>query len=49
MGQHSGKPEYKNLTNLGIFNPRLNTVYLLDMGNVSAKTIADVEKNVICY
>ena len=49
MGQHSGKPEYKNLTKLGIFNPRLNTVYLLDMGNVSAKTIADVEKNVICY
>lgn len=49
MGQHSGKPEYKNLTKLGIFNPRLNTVYLLDMSNVSAKTIADVEKNVICY
>lgn len=49
MGQHSGKPEYKNLTKLGIFNPRLNTVYLLDMGNVSAKTIANVEKNVICY
>lgn len=49
MGQHSGKPEYKNLTKLGIFNPRLNIVYLFDMSNVSAETIADIEKNVICY
>lgn len=49
MGQHSGKPEYKNITKLGIFNPRLNIVYLFDMSNVSAETIADIEKNVICY
>ena len=49
MGQHSGKPEYKALTKLGIFNPRLNTVYLFDVSNVSAEIIADIEKNVICY
>ena len=49
MGQHSGKPEYKNLTKLGIFNPRLNIVYLFDMNNVSVETIMDIEKNVICY
>ena len=34
---------------LGIFNPRLNTVYLLDMFKVSADTIKTVEKEVICY
>ena len=31
MGQHSGKPEFKNITKLGIFNPRLNTVYTLNI------------------
>ncbi len=49
MGQHSGKEEYKNITKLGIFNPRLNVVYLFEISNVSAETIADVEKNIICY
>ena len=34
---------------LGIFNPRLNTVHLLDMFKVSADTIKTVEKEVICY
>lgn len=49
MGQHSGKPEYKNITKIGIFNPRLNVVYLLDMGNVPKETITEVEDDVICY
>lgn len=49
MGQHSGKAEYKNITKLGIFNPRLNTAYLFNISNVSADTIADIEENVICY
>lgn len=49
MGQHSGKDEYKNISKLGIFNPRLNFVYLFDMSNVSDEIITDIEKNVICY
>ena len=49
MGQHSGKEEFKNITKLGIFNPRLNNVYLLEMSKVSGETIAEIEKDVICY
>lgn len=49
MGQHSGKDEYKNISKLGIFNPRLNMVYLFNMSNVSDGIIAEIEKNVICY
>lgn len=49
MGQHSGKAEYKPITKLGIFNPRLNTAYVLDIGNVPTEVIAEVERDVICY
>ena len=49
MGQHSGKNEFKGIKRLGIFNPRLNTAYLLDMSIVPAEVIKEVEKEVICY
>lgn len=49
MGQHSGQKIYKNITKLGIFNPRLNEVYLLDITTVSPKIISEIEQNVICY
>lgn len=49
MGQHSGQEVFKGITRLGIFNPRLNKVYLLDMSKVSADTIKTVEEEVICY
>lgn len=49
MGQHSGKEEYKSITKLGIFNPRLNTVYLFDVNKVPCVTIAEIEETVICY
>lgn len=49
MGQHSGQPKFKDITNLGIFNPRLNTVYKLNMANVTADTIKTVETEVIGY
>lgn len=49
MGQHSGQDVFKDITKLGIFNPRLNTVYLLDMSKVSADTIKTVEDEIICY
>lgn len=49
MGQHSGKAEFKTIKKLGIFNPRLNAVYLLNMSKVSSETIAEIEKDVICY
>lgn len=49
MGQHSGKKAFKGIKKLGIFNPRLNTIYLLDIGTVSEETIKEVERDVICY
>jgi len=49
MGQHSGQKKFKNITRLGIYNPRLNTVYLLDINKVPQSTIESIEKEVICY
>lgn len=49
MGQHSGQEIYKKINRLGIFNPRLNIVYLLDIKDISNDIINVVEKEVICY
>lgn len=49
MGQHSEKPEFRGINKLGIFNPRLNTVYTLEMSKVPADIIRAVETDVICY
>lgn len=49
MGQHSGQAIFKEIKKLGIFNPRLNTVYLLDVSKISEETIKTVEKEIICY
>ena len=49
MGQHSGQEIYKKITRMGIFNPRLNIVYLLDIKDISNDIIKKVEKEVICY
>lgn len=49
MGQHSGQEIYKNITKIGIFNPRLNTVFLHDINDIPESVIKAVEKEVICY
>ena len=49
MGKHSKKKEFKDITKIGIFNPRLNTVYLYDLNKLSIDIIKDIEDNVICY
>ncbi len=49
MGQHSGQEIFKKITKLGIYNPRFNKVYLLDMAKVSKDIIKTVEHEVICY
>ncbi len=49
MGQHSGQELYKGIQKLGMFNPRLNEIYRLDIKDVSKETIAEVERDVICY
>ncbi len=49
MGQHSGRPEFEDIKKIGFFNPRLNTVYLLETDKIPDETIAIVEKDIICY
>lgn len=49
MGQHSGQKIFKDITRLGIFNPRLNIVYLYDVKDIPDEVIEAVEKDVICY
>ena len=49
MGQHSGQDIFRQVTKLGIYNPRLNSVYLLDTSAILQDVIKDVEDNVICY
>ena len=49
MGQHSGQEVYKSIQNLGIFNPRLNEIYLINVSTVSKDIITEIEKDIICY
>ena len=49
MGQHSGQDIFKDIIRLGIFNPRLNIVYTLELKDISPNIIEEIEKSVICY
>ena len=49
MGQHSGQDIFKNITNIGIFNPRLNMVFTYDVSKLPPNIIKEVEDEVICY
>lgn len=49
MGKHSEKAEFKDINKLGVFNPRLNLVWLLNVTDIPKELIEKVEKEVICY
>lgn len=49
MGLYSKHAEFKFIHYLAIFNPRLNRVYQLNVNNIPADIIAEVEKEVIGY
>lgn len=49
MGLHSGQTEFKNIKNLGVFNPRLNIVYTLAVSEIPSEVIKTVENDVIGY
>lgn len=49
MGKHSKKEIFLPITNVGVFNPRLNIIYTLNMNDIEAGIIKDIEDNVICY
>lgn len=49
MGRHSIHKEFQTIERLGIFNPRLNTVYLLSISDISEDIIKEVSTKVIGY
>lgn len=49
MGKHSEQPCFKEVTKVGMFNPRYNTAYLLEISKISVEIIEIVERDVICY
>ncbi len=49
MGQHSGQEIFKEIKTIGIFNPRLNMVYRLDVDSIPKQVIEEIEDVVICY
>lgn len=49
MGQHSGQDIYKDIVRIGMFNPRLNLIYTLDIADIDSGIIKEIEENVICY
>ncbi|MEC2873305.1 hypothetical protein [Bacillus thuringiensis] len=49
MGVHSIHSEFEQIENLGIFNPRLNKVYLLPISTISNEIINEVNTTVIGY
>ena len=49
MGKHSEQSCFDNIDKMGIFNPRLNKVYLLEVNSIPNDIIKTIEKEVICY
>lgn len=49
LGQRSIHPEFQSITSLGIFNPRLNVVYLIKLSDVPSSVIELVLTEVIGY
>ena len=49
MGKHSTNEHFETIEKIGIFNPRLNAAFVLDMSNVPENTIKTIEKDVIGY
>ena len=49
MGKHSVLPDYDDITSIGIFNPRLNVAYKLDMRSVSEEIKTTICRDIIGY
>lgn len=49
LGTHSIHEEFETIKNLGIFNPRLNKIYLIETSKISQDIIEKVSSEVIGY
>ncbi len=49
MGVHSVHKEFSNIKKLGIYNPRMNKVYAIDIDSISIEVMNEVSRDVIGY
>lgn len=49
MGKHSCNPIFGGIHNIGLFNPRLNVVYTMDMREVDTAILNAIETEVLGY
>ena len=49
MGRRSRHPEFRTITHLGIFNPRLNTAWTISIDAIPEQVKNDVDRDVIGY
>lgn len=50
LGMHSDDAaEYRKVTRLGFFNPRLVNVYTVDIADIPIATLHEIEAQVLCY
>ena len=49
LAKHSTDKIFRDVSKIGIFNPRINTAYLLDINNIDSNIIKNVEQNIIGY
>lgn len=49
MGRRSGQPAFNSITQLGVFNPRLNAVYQIALADVPSEVVSTVSRDVIGY
>ena len=49
MGKHSGNHIFDGIRKIGIYNPRLNKVYLYEMDKYPEKLYKEIEEDIICY
>ncbi len=49
MGMHSIHEEFKTIKKLGIYNPRMNKVYIIDIDTIPQQVINEVSTEIIGY
>lgn len=49
MGCHSIHNNFQNIKNIGIYNPRLNVIYLKNVSEIPEETIKTIETEIIGY
>ncbi len=49
MGQHSGQEIFKNIDKVGLYNPRKNIAYVIEISKIPKSIIRQIEDKVLCY